>query len=196
MRGLEPPCENSNLNLFQPHSHSNVQSVALSLHQNQIVLTTAKRPACRSRTQTTFRCCSLRGMVVSGEGKAQEKNRGQVTSRERNESEPLPCRREQDDVETAVVRRSWDKAPAGSAFGRSDILKPGDGRMEHENLGVDAKGEATSGLTHEGESTDATLRADCQVVAMKRSNVRGAKRAGHRSRSLKGPTRDRRSPRF
>src|ERR1043166_8562503 len=26
-------------------------------------------PACRSRTQTTFRCCSLRGVVVSGEGK-------------------------------------------------------------------------------------------------------------------------------
>ena len=30
--------------------------------------------------------------------------------------------------------------------------------MEHENLGVDANGEATSGLTHEGESTNATLR--------------------------------------
>src|SRR5262249_45457793 len=32
------------------------------------------------------------------------------------------------------------------------------GRMEHENLGVDANGEATSGLNHEGESTDAMLR--------------------------------------
>ena len=30
--------------------------------------------------------------------------------------------------------------------------------MEHENLGVDANGEATSGLNHEGESTDATQR--------------------------------------
>ena len=30
--------------------------------------------------------------------------------------------------------------------------------MEHENLGVDVNGEATSGLTHEGENTDATLR--------------------------------------
>lgn len=30
--------------------------------------------------------------------------------------------------------------------------------MEHENLGVDANGEATSGLTHEGESTNATRR--------------------------------------
>jgi len=30
-------------------------------------------PACRSRTQTTFRCCFLRGVVVSGEGKGPEK---------------------------------------------------------------------------------------------------------------------------
>jgi hypothetical protein len=30
--------------------------------------------------------------------------------------------------------------------------------MEHENLGVDDNGEATSGLNHEGESTDAMLR--------------------------------------
>ena len=41
--------------------------------------------------------------------KAQEKDLGQVTSRERNESEPLPCRKELDDVETTVVRRSWDQ---------------------------------------------------------------------------------------
>jgi hypothetical protein len=30
--------------------------------------------------------------------------------------------------------------------------------MEHENLGIDANGEATSGLNHEGERTDAVLR--------------------------------------
>ena len=30
--------------------------------------------------------------------------------------------------------------------------------MEHENLGVDGNGEATSGLNHEGESTDAMPR--------------------------------------
>ena len=30
--------------------------------------------------------------------------------------------------------------------------------MEHENLGVDGNGEATSGLNYEGESTDAMLR--------------------------------------
>ena len=37
-----------------------------------------------------------------------KRNSGQVTSRERNESEPLPCRKERDDVETTVVRRSWE----------------------------------------------------------------------------------------
>jgi len=30
--------------------------------------------------------------------------------------------------------------------------------LEHENLGVDANGEVTSGWNHEGESTDATPR--------------------------------------
>jgi hypothetical protein len=30
--------------------------------------------------------------------------------------------------------------------------------MEHENLGVDANGKATIGLTHEGESTNGALR--------------------------------------
>ena len=30
--------------------------------------------------------------------------------------------------------------------------------MEHENLGIDANGEAASGLNHEGESTNAMLR--------------------------------------
>ena len=30
--------------------------------------------------------------------------------------------------------------------------------MEHENLGIDTNGEATSGLNHEGESTDAMPR--------------------------------------
>jgi hypothetical protein len=39
--------------------------------------------------------------------------------------------------------------------------------MEHENLDIDANGEATSGLNHEGESTDAMPRADCLVVALK-----------------------------
>ena len=30
--------------------------------------------------------------------------------------------------------------------------------MEHENLGIDGNGEATSGLTHEGESPNAMRR--------------------------------------
>ena len=50
--------------------------------------------------------------------KAQERDRGQVTSRERNESEPLPCRKQLDDVQTTVVRRSWDQL-------RRDLLTDG-----------------------------------------------------------------------
>ena len=30
--------------------------------------------------------------------------------------------------------------------------------MEQENLGIDANGEAASGVNHEGETTDAMLR--------------------------------------
>jgi len=83
-------------------------------------------PACRSRTQTTFRCCTPQ--ECGGERRRKRprrKNLGQVTSRERNESEPLPCRKELDGVETTVVRRSWDKAPAGPAYGRSGIRHTG-----------------------------------------------------------------------
>ena len=50
--------------------------------------------------------------------------------------------------------------------------------MERGNLDVDANGEATSGWNREGESTDATSRADYLVVVMKRSNVRGVKEVG------------------
>ena len=62
--------------------------------------------------------------------KARERNLGQVTSRERNESEPLPCRKELDGVETTVVRRSWDKAPAVPVYGRSGIRHTGGLNLE------------------------------------------------------------------
>jgi hypothetical protein len=76
------------------------------------------------------------------------------------------CRVEKnlDDVETTVVRRSWDEAPAGPAYGRSGIRHTGGLNLEEavvwnmRNLGVDANGEATSGVNHEGESTNAALR--------------------------------------
>ena len=52
--------------------------------------------------------------------------------------------------------------PAGPAYGRSGIRHTGglslEEALEHENLGVDANGEVTSGWNHEGESTDATPR--------------------------------------
>jgi len=66
--------------------------------------------------------------------------------------------------------------PAGPAYGRSGIRHTGglslEEALEHENLGVDANGEVTSGWNHEGESTDAMLRDGLLVVVMKRSNVR------------------------
>ena len=62
--------------------------------------------------------------------KARKRNSGQVTSRERNESEPLPCRKESDGVETTVVRRWWDKAPALPAYGRSGIRHTGGLNLE------------------------------------------------------------------
>ena len=96
--------------------------------------------------------------------KAQEKDLGQVTSRERNESEPLPCRK--------VLRRCRNHGGqkiVGQSSGETCLRTErhpayrwpeprGGSRMEHENLGVDVNGEATSGLIHEGESTNATLR--------------------------------------
>jgi hypothetical protein len=46
---------------------------------------------------------------VNGEGKGPIRL-GQVTSRKRTAREPpFSCRKEQDDVKTTVVRRSWDK---------------------------------------------------------------------------------------
>src|SRR5689334_4035612 len=66
-------------------------------------------PTCRSRTQTTFRCCVLRDVVVNGEGKGPIRL-GQVTSRKGTAREPpFSCRKELDDVKTTVVRRSWDR---------------------------------------------------------------------------------------
>jgi hypothetical protein len=51
--------------------------------------------------------------------------------------------------------------------------------MEHENLGIDANGEATSGLNHEGESTDAVLRGGLPGSSEEAEYFRGVKRAGY-----------------
>src|ERR1700752_2302769 len=82
-------------------------------------------PACRSRTQTTFRCCSLRGVVVSGEGKGPGERPGQVTSRERNESEPLPCRKVPRRCRNHGSQKIVGSAPAVPAYGRSGIRHTG-----------------------------------------------------------------------
>ena len=46
--------------------------------------------------------------------------------------------------------------------------------MEHENLGVDANGEATSGLNHEGESTEAEPRGGTTRSSDEASERRGS----------------------
>ena len=43
--------------------------------------------------------------------------------------------------------------------------------MEHENLGIDANGEATSGLNHEGESTDSAPRGGLSGIACRAAVV-------------------------
>ena len=50
--------------------------------------------------------------------KAQEKNRGRVTSRERNEREPLPCRKESD------VSKPWWSEDRGTKL-RRDLFTDG-----------------------------------------------------------------------
>jgi hypothetical protein len=47
-------------------------------------------------------------------------------------------------------------------------------RMERENLAGDAKGKGASGSNREAESTDAPDRADCLLVALKRSEGGGS----------------------
>ena len=95
--------------------------------------------------------------------KARERNLGQVTSRERNESEPLPCRKELDGVETTVVRRSWDKAPAVPVYGRSGI------RHSRQAIDVETlKGQLATGGTRGFDggrqlSTDGTSRMNREV---------------------------------
>ena len=52
-------------------------------------------------------------------------------------------------------------------------------RTELENLAGDAKGKGTSGSPARPKVPMRRAGADCLVVVMKRSNVRGAKGAGH-----------------
>jgi hypothetical protein len=52
-------------------------------------------------------------------------------------------------------------------------------RMELENLAGDAKGKGTSGRTARPKVPMRQSGADCPIVAVKRSNSRGAKGVGH-----------------
>ena len=60
-----------NVAMVEMRSHLAIERARLvTLHLQQARRSSIPtEPACRSRTQTTFRCCSVRGVVVSGEGK-------------------------------------------------------------------------------------------------------------------------------
>ncbi len=59
-------------------------------------------------------------------------------------------------------------------------------RAELENLVDDDKGKGTSGGTARPKVPMRQPGADCLVVPMKRSNVRGGKEAGHSRRDRQG----------
>ena len=67
------------------------------------------------------------------------------------------CRKEPDDIKTAVCQKTAGRAPTEPVYGRSGIRHIGGlilGEATAWNVGtfgVDANGEATSGLNHEGE---------------------------------------------
>lgn len=62
--------------------------------------------------------------------KAQEKDRGQVASRERNESEPLPCRKEFRRCRNRGGQKIVGSAPAIPAYGRGGIRHTGGLNLE------------------------------------------------------------------
>ena len=59
-----------------------------------------------------------------------EKNLGQVTSRERNVSEPLPCRKELRRCQNHGSQKIVGQAPAVPAYGRSGIRHTGGLNLE------------------------------------------------------------------
>lgn len=92
---------------------------------------------------------------MSGEGKGPEEKFGQVISRERNESEQCRVKR----TKTMSKPRELEDRGISSGgtckrTGRHPACRWPEprrgGRMEHENLGIDANGEATSGLNPRG----------------------------------------------
>ena len=103
-------------------------------------------------------------MVVSREGKGPARL-GQVTSEKKNESEsPFLMSKEYRRYQNRVVVRTAGQVPTGPVYGRNGIRHIGgliSGEAIIRNMGTfdaDANGEATSGMNHEGESTNAAPR--------------------------------------
>src|SRR5215813_13962717 len=124
--------------------------------------------------------------VVNAEGKGLELP-GQVPGKKRTARElPMKCRNVIDDVQNRSLVTTAGQASTIPAYGRSGIrherwpalgMRQLNGTWEPE-LRCKQKSHKWA------EPTRAKVRmrssgADCPVVVMKRSNVRGAKRAGH-----------------
>ncbi len=77
---------------------------------------------------------------------------------------------------------------------REGPLGPTYRRGIRTTFGVDANGEVSSGLNHEGESTDATPRGGLPRRRDEAESCRGVKRVGHLRRDRNGPTGNRRTP--
>ena len=143
------------------------------------------KPACRSRLQTTVSCCRPMAVVVNVTAKGVSTSR-HVWVRETNASEPLmrPRNGSIDGIKTGAPPLSGKSMAETCLLAvrcpgyrwRDSSLGSG---MELENLFGGGKGKGTSGSPARPKVPKRRIGTDRPVVAMKRSNVRGAKGAGH-----------------
>ena len=143
------------------------------------------KPACRSRLQTTVSCCRPNGGGGERYGKGVRKS-CHVWVRETNASKPLmrPRNRSTGGIKTGApplsgksMAETWLLAMWCPGYRwRDSSLGSG---MELENLFGGDKGKGTSGSPARPKVLIRRAGTDCPVVAMKRSNARGAKGAGH-----------------
>jgi len=131
------------------------------------------------------RLCS-KDKVVNAEGKGPELL-GQVTGKKRTAREPLmKCRNVIDDVQNRSLVTTAGQAPTIPAYGRSGIRHERWPELAMRQLNGTWEPELRcKQKSHKwAEPTRAKVRmrssgADCPVLVMKRSNVCGAKGAGH-----------------
>jgi hypothetical protein len=142
-------------------------------------------PAYRRRLQTAVSCCRPTAVVVNVTEKGVRKSR-HVWVRETNASEPpmRPRNGSTTGIKTGApplsgksLAETWLLAMRCPGYRWRDFSLGSD--MELENLFGGDKGKGTSGSPARPKVLIRGAGADCPVVAMKRSNVRGAKGADH-----------------